>query len=1570
MYNLAEFSLTDMTACSTALRTIGAGSPDMDETAKRLVRYFYEHLISGPTGGSACALVRFFTTQPYGDLPADYQDCARSVRGAESVSSDVKCLTLLATAGDQLEWNQTEHSQRYKAIPLISTEFVAQFPMFSQLFTQLGIQLPLPQGNHSGLLLDAKEHSFNVFHVPEALGSPVVPVQKEFVIPYGIRSVIGFGGVLPSGNLFVIILFSKVWLSHQTAELFKTLALSAKLALLPVDREPKGRKLAGSGPPNDRQPDYSGAQIAALEHLLAVHEQTVIAHATERRHAEEALDDSEARLRAVVGSTKDIVLFIDRDGLIKSWNEAAETLFGYTFHEAYGKPGRMIIETGLEEAVQQVADGASVNPILQATGATYLSSGRKKNGQTFPMELSLASWKTKHMGFFLATIRDMTERRRIEAALEQSESRFRNLIEHAPDLIFTLSPTGLITSINPVFETMTKWPRSEWIGKQFVTLVHRDDMTTAHDVLNYIVGTQSPLTCVLRLGVSDERVLIGEFIGTPLMEEGRVVGVLGIARDITERKAVEHALKESEERLRSVVQSTKDAIISLDRHGHVVFWNRGAEEIFGYAAEDMLNQPVTRVIPERFRKAHQQGILRAAAAGHLTVSGTMFELVGLRLDGTEFPLEFTLAAWKASSGLFFTGIIRDITERKRSEDTINALVRGTASVTGEEFFPVLVRQLAAALEVSNAFVTSLVPESQTKLRILASWEKTAWGETFEYESRPTPCGVVLRDGMALYDKDVQNSFPEDPRLRNLNMSSYLGIAMVGSTREVIGHVGVMDASPLKNEQRATALINVFAARAAAELERLHATVALRQSEARQALILNSLPIALYTAQASADFRATWVSDNVERLTGFPSCAFVDTPDFWLSRVHPEDRRGVLADLGRGRATRMVSTEYRWQIADGSYRWYLDNAVYTYDAEGNPKELIGAWTDITRVKHAEEGLRETQERFKIFMDRNPAVIFMKDEQGRHVYANLEFERILGMQAGAWLGKTDDVLWPPQISAQFRQHDRDVLETGAVLDIIETAVDLSGEEQYWRVVKFPLKDHSGARHLCGIAMNVTSRKRAEEAVRQADERFRSIFENAVEGIFQTTPEGRYLTVNPALARLYGYASQQDLLDTITDIGRQVYVDPLRRKFFKELMEQQSAVTGFESQVVRKDGKVIWISESVRAIRDRRGQLVAYEGSVEDITARKEAEYALRESEERLRLSLSATHLGIWDWNILTGDIIWSDTVPPIFGLARGAIAGTYQAYIELIYPDDREIVHNAITRSVEEGVEYALEHRVQWPDGTIRWVACKGDVLRNEEGAVQRMLGTVQDVTERKRGDAELQSVLTRLRTLSGRLEVIREEERGRIARELHDEFGVGLTCIKIDLSRLTTLIGGTVGLEKARLIDEKIHSMTEFIDTTIGGVQRIVSELRPAILDDLGLVAAIEWQAQDFQRRTGIICSSDIEDEHLHVDSDRATVIFRICQEALTNVARHASARTVLIRLAKRKPFVTLVVEDNGVGIAPEKIADPQSLGLLGMRERAEQFGGTVTIVGRPRQGTVVTLQLPYSPEASSVGGLC
>jgi signal transduction histidine kinase len=231
-------------------------------------------------------------------------------------------------------------------------------------------------------------------------------------------------------------------------------------------------------------------------------------------------------------------------------------------------------------------------------------------------------------------------------------------------------------------------------------------------------------------------------------------------------------------------------------------------------------------------------------------------------------------------------------------------------------------------------------------------------------------------------------------------------------------------------------------------------------------------------------------------------------------------------------------------------------------------------------------------------------------------------------------------------------------------------------------------------------------------------------------------------------------------------------------------------------------------------------------------------------------------------------------------------------------------------------------------------------------------------ERKRTEEKLRASSTLLRTLSRRLESVREEERGRIARELHDELGVGLTCLKLDLSRIHAMIGEGISSKDYAKADAKIRAMTEDVDATIASVQRIVTELRPAMLDDLGLVAAIEWQAQDFERRSGIICRCIAGEEDITVDRERATVVFRICQEALTNVARHARATDVTIRFEEREGALLLEVQDNGLGIPQEKIAHPQSLGLLGMRERAQLFGGHIDIMGRPAEGTTIILRLP------------
>jgi signal transduction histidine kinase len=211
----------------------------------------------------------------------------------------------------------------------------------------------------------------------------------------------------------------------------------------------------------------------------------------------------------------------------------------------------------------------------------------------------------------------------------------------------------------------------------------------------------------------------------------------------------------------------------------------------------------------------------------------------------------------------------------------------------------------------------------------------------------------------------------------------------------------------------------------------------------------------------------------------------------------------------------------------------------------------------------------------------------------------------------------------------------------------------------------------------------------------------------------------------------------------------------------------------------------------------------------------------------------------------------------------------------------------------------------------------------------------------------------LRDLAGYLQTVREEERTRIAREIHDEFGQVLTALKIDLSWLSKrLYADNLSLA------QKTGAMSDLVDSTIQTVRRVVTELRPGLLDDLGLVAAIEWQAQEFAERTGIDCELYLGVQDLALDRDLATVLFRILQETLTNVARHAEATAIGVRLENQSDGLTLIVWDNGRGLTPSELADPRSLGLVGMRERARAWGGQIVFEGVPDRGTTVTVRMP------------
>jgi signal transduction histidine kinase len=262
-------------------------------------------------------------------------------------------------------------------------------------------------------------------------------------------------------------------------------------------------------------------------------------------------------------------------------------------------------------------------------------------------------------------------------------------------------------------------------------------------------------------------------------------------------------------------------------------------------------------------------------------------------------------------------------------------------------------------------------------------------------------------------------------------------------------------------------------------------------------------------------------------------------------------------------------------------------------------------------------------------------------------------------------------------------------------------------------------------------------------------------------------------------------------------------------------------------------------------------------------------------------------------------------------------------------------------------FGVEYRIIRPDGSVRWIYDRGFPVHDEQGRVVYMTGIAEDVTERKAAEE-----MKHLRDLAAHLQSAREEERKRISREIHDELGQVLTGLKLELSWAAR------HSEPSR-VRERLEVLPGMIDGAVEALHKITAALRPDALD-AGLVDAISWQAGEFERHSSIYCSLELPVHEVHWDPDHSTAMFRIMQEALTNVARHADASTVYIRLREERDQVILEVEDDGCGISRDDVANTHSFGLLGMQERARLAGGTLSVKGRAGEGTTVTVKLPLA----------
>jgi PAS domain S-box-containing protein len=507
---------------------------------------------------------------------------------------------------------------------------------------------------------------------------------------------------------------------------------------------------------------------------------------------------------------------------------------------------------------------------------------------------------------------------------------------------------------------------------------------------------------------------------------------------------------------------------------------------------------------------------------------------------------------------------------------------------------------------------------------------------------------------------------------------------------------------------------------------------------------------------------------------------------------------------------------------------------------------------------------------------------------------------------------------------------------------------------------------------LQREVAERRHAEESLRESEVRYRTLFDGVPVALYRSTPASQFLDVNTAMIEMFGFPDRESMLALNVD---DLYADPEERVRWKALMEKEGLVRDIEFQMWRLDGRLFWAKKTSRVVKDDQGQTVYYEGSLEDITERKRAEDAARQERERFEIVSENAPLGM----AMVGKDGTFKYINPrlkeLFGYNLEDIPDG-RTWFRKAFPDP-EYRHNVIAVWLNQLQDAQGKKPRELPsvlnttckDGTTKVITYFGVTLetgdhimtcenitervRAEEALKKHHEQLLREIETRKNFEWELEKSREQLRRLSEHLQQARETERTRIAREVHDELGQSLSALKIDLA----FLGNDMPEDYASL-RKQTKTMEAQIDDAINTVRAICSRLRPPMLDHFGLPAALQWYLQDFEKRTGITCGTGIDSDISLQDKGLALMVFRIVQEAMTNVLRHAAARNITVTLKKKGPGLVLKVEDDGKGISKEEVSNPRSLGIIGIQERVRFWDGRLQFMGRPGSGTIMTVWIP------------
>jgi PAS domain S-box-containing protein len=1089
---------------------------------------------------------------------------------------------------------------------------------------------------------------------------------------------------------------------------------------------------------------------------------------TEHKRAEEALQSTTLRLTALLENMQTGILFEDHTRHIILNNQAFCDLFSIPQppHTLLGLDCRLAAQSAKYLMSDPKGFTQRIETIVNENRLVVNEELSLADGRTFERDYIPISVDNDQAGH-LWQYRDITERKRAVDALHESEVRYRTLFEKASDGIFYLSTDGKVLTVNESFSRMHGYSVEEMQGMNLQDLdtpenvqqiPERMRQIMAGEIIEFEAEHYHKDGHVFPLAVSTGLISVG---GEQLIQ--------AFHRDITERKQAEAALRETEEKFETLFNTANDAIFTLN-HTTFLDCNATTEKIFRCSREQIVGHSPFEFSPERqtdgsFSSQSAVEKIEAAFAGQPQV----FEWLHTHLDGTLFNAEVSLNRVFIGGEFILQSIVRDITERKRADLQQEVLYQVLRAVSNQLDLELVTRSAVETIVRLTGYphvCISLLDEDGTHWVVRGAAGSLAAELGATYPLHQGVIGRAFKTGQTQWVRDILNdpnyvrdvSATDAPALRSEFVAPMrhgdrlLGVLNVESDR-----VDAFDDADAKMIQSLADLIslalenaNLYEEAQQEIAERKRTEEALRESEELYRTLFEQASDGIINL--STDLQILAVNKSFARMHGYSveeiqgiSLQDLDTPQ--STHLSIERVRRIMAG-------EVIEFEVEHYHKDG-HVFALEVSTGIISVGG--QNIIQAFNrDITERKRAEEALRESEKRFRTLIEQAPVAIAISRD-GVGLYANPKFMEIFGSQRiEEIIGRPVSELFAPQYQEESKERSRRRslgLPVPNELESIALRSDGSQFPVHLTIATVQLPDGAAT---MGFVTDITERKLAEEALRVAEADYRAIFERAPVGIFRSTVDGRFAKVNRVMAEMYGYSTPEEMVGDVKSIAEQMYSEPELRQDFARLLAEHGEVLGFESLDSRKDDSTFWTSMNALVVKDAAGETRYYEGFVTDITERKRAEVALRESEERLKEAQRLALIGNWELDLVNNNLIWSDEIYHIFEIDPAKFGASYEAFLDAIHPNDRDTVSRAYASSLETRIPYEIDHRLIMPDGSEKYVHERCETFYDADGHPICSVGTVQDITERKQHELELEAIATvgaALRTALTRAEML-------------------------------------------------------------------------------------------------------------------------------------------------------------------------------------------------------------------------